>query len=82
VVIDAGPGVDTITDDVSGNDTATIDGGTGTDPLTVNNPNGLPLLIQGSNLNLIYGVGGGTTITVTGIEQITVTGAGGAIVFP
>ncbi len=80
MVIDAGPGVDTIADDVSGNDTATVDGGT--DTLTVNNPNGLPVLILDSNLNLIYGVGGGTMITVTGIEQITVTGAGGATVFP
>jgi Ca2+-binding RTX toxin-like protein len=84
VIIDAGPGDDTITynlEALDNADTVTIDGGTGTDTLTVKNPNGLPLLIQYSNLNVIYGVGGGTTFTVTGIEQITVTGAGGATVF-
>ncbi len=82
VTIDAGIGDDTITYDVStGTDTATIDGGDGTDTLTVNNPDTLPVLILNSALNVIYGAAGGTTITVTGIEQITVTGAGGTTVF-
>ena len=66
----------------SGTDTATIDGGTGTDTLTVNNPDALPVLIQDSGLNVIYQSGvGGTTITVTGIEQITVNDAGGNPIF-
>jgi hypothetical protein len=83
VFIDAGPGDDTITYDVSpGTDTASIDGGTGTDALTVNNPDELPLLIQHSGLNVIYQSGiGGTTITVIGIEQITVNDAGGNPIF-
>jgi hypothetical protein len=82
VTIDAGTGDDTITYDVSiDTDTASIDGGDGTDTLTVNNPDNLPVLIRDGELNQIYGGGSGTTITVTGIEQITVTGVGGTPVF-
>lgn len=58
-----------------------IDGGDGTDTLAVNNPDGRPMLIRGSSLHVIYGVAGGTLITVTGIEQTTVTGVGGTPVF-
>jgi len=84
VTIDAGPGDDTITYSVSdlGTDTATLDGGTGIDTLTVDNAFGLPLLIQDTNSNVIYQSGvGGTTITVMGIEQITVNDAGGNPIF-
>ena len=83
VIIDAGPGDDTIVYDVDlGTDTATLDGGTGTDTLTVNNRFSQPILIQGSNSNLIYQAGvGGTTITVINIEQITVNDAGGNPIF-
>ena len=82
VQIESGSGDDSIIVSLgNGNNIATIDGGTGTDTLTVNNLDGLPLLIQDAGLNLIYGAGGGTTITVTGIEQITVNGAGGNPIF-
>ena len=79
VTIDAGPGDDTIVYDVDpGNqNTATIDGGTGADTLTVSNLFSLPFLIQDSNSNMIYQSGeGGLTITVKNIEQITVNDAG------
>jgi Ca2+-binding RTX toxin-like protein len=82
VVIDAGPGNDTITYDVSeGTDTATIDGGKGTDTLTVNQ-NGLPVVIQDNNANVIHQYGiGGTTITVVNVEHISVLDEVGNILF-
>ena len=62
--------------------TASFNGGTGTDKLTVNNRFSLPFLIQDINSNMIYQSGvGGTTITVTNIEQITVNDAGGNPIF-
>jgi hypothetical protein len=83
VSIYGGSGDDTITYDASsGTDNASIDGGTGTDTLTVNNRFSQPILIQDTNSNVIYQFGvGGTTITVTGIEQITVNDAGDNPIF-
>ena len=82
-IIDAGPGDDTVIYDVDlGTDNASIDGGTGTDKLTVNNLFSQPVVIQDINSNTIYQSGvGGTTITVTSIEQITVNDAGGNPIF-
>jgi hypothetical protein len=80
IQIESGDGDDSIlVQGGNGTNTVAIDGGPGTDTLTVD---GLPVLIQDSGLNVIYQSGvGGTTITVTGIEQITVNDAGGNPIF-
>lgn len=81
-IIDAGPGDDVITYvAATGTDVSTIDGGSGNDVLTIRQ-GVASILIQDSNSNVIYQSGaGGTTITVTNIEQIRVLDAGGNPVF-
>jgi len=56
----------------TGNDYIYQEGGAGNDTLIVNQ-NGQPALIQATTGNVIYPFGnGGTTITVTNVEHITV----------
>ncbi len=82
VDVDGGPGNDNITYGVSqGLDTIRVDGGADLDSLIINSLAHSLMLFDALG-QAIYQVGsGGSSITVVNVEQITVLGSGGAVLY-